>query len=179
MNNLPAYVFIVDDENSLSLPAKEGDVGYDVCAVSPPRIVGEQASISEAWKRIDYIEYDLGIKIDGFQPLNSHNEDVFTLVFPRSSLSNYNLLLANSVGVVDSGYRGSLKARFKYVFQPEDLFVTQFGNVYGKVNGAKIYKKGHKVCQLIFQNHFHPQIEITDSLEESERNDGGFGSTSL
>lgn len=179
MNNLPPYVFIVDEEGLLSTPAKEGDVGYDVCAISQPKIVGEQASIPDAWKRIDYIEYDLGIKIDGFQPFNSPHEDIFTLAFPRSSLSNYNLLLTNSVGVVDSGYRGSLKARFKYVFQPEDLFVTQFGNVYGRVNAAKIYKQGDKVCQLIFQNHFHPQIEIVDNLEESERSEGGFGSTGL
>lgn len=178
MNNLPHFVFVVDEDGSLSLPAKEGDVGYDVRTLSDPRIVGD-LNTSGYWRNIQYIEYDLNIKIDGFQPVNSPHEDIFTLAFPRSSISNYNLVLANSVGVVDSGYRGLFKARFKYIFQPEDLRVTQFGNVNGVVNSNRIYKKGDKICQLIFQKHFHPQIEIVESLEESERSEGGFGSTGL
>ena len=178
MSNLPPYVFIVDEEMAISDPAKEGDVGYDVIASSEPVIVGKK-NPEGYWKNIDYIEYDLMIKIDGFQPVNSNQADVFTLVFPRSSISKYNLLLCNSVGVVDSGYRGNVKVRFKYLFQPEDLKVSQMGNVCGMINSDKIYQKGDKVCQLVFQQHFHPLIELFENLEESERNEGGFGSTNL
>lgn len=167
-----------DEEATVNMPSKEGDAGYDVCAVSEPNIVGCK-SVEGFWKSIDYIEYDLAVKLDGFQPINSPNEDVFTLAFPRSSISKYNLLLANSVGVIDSGFRGSLKARFKYVFQPKDIIITSSGTVQAAVDFDKIYQKGDKVCQLIFQKHFHPTIELVSSLEESERNEGGFGSTGL
>jgi dUTPase len=177
MNQLPYFLFIEESEGSILFPQKEGDLGYDVRAVSEPRIVGKPAYCEGLWTSVDYIEYDLGIKIDGFQPLNSPHEDIATLIFPRSSLSGYNLLLANSVGVVDSGYRGNLKVRFKYVFQPEDLKANQFGQIVGKVNAQRIYKSGDKVCQLVFHKHFHPTIELVEKLEDSERNEGGFGST--
>lgn len=178
MNNLPHYVFIVDDNACLNMPPKEGDVGYDVYAYSPPTIIG-QIDSEGFWDRVDYIEYDLSIKIDGFQAINSPLEDIYTLVFPRSSISKYNLLLANSVGVIDSGYRGSLKVRFKYIFQPEDLSFSKEGKIKGVVNMDKIYNEGDKVCQLVFQKHFHPTIEFTSSIEDSERGGGGFGSTGV
>lgn len=179
MNKLPNYIFIVDGENSLLPPAKKGDAGCDVRAISNPKIVGEVGPIQDTWRRIDYIEYDLGIKIDGFQPFNSKNENIFTLAFPRSSISNHNLVLANSVGIIDSGYRNTVKARFKYIFQPEDLVFESSGIIFGKVNFDKIYKNGDKICQLVFQEHFHPQIISVPELSESERNEGGFGSTGL
>jgi dUTPase len=178
MNNRPS-IYVEETHGELLLPAKEGDVGYDVKTISHPKIVGEQASGDNLWLSVDYIEYDLGIRLDGLQPASSIHEDVYTLIFPRSSISNYNLLLANSVGVVDSGYRGFVKVRFKYVFQPEDLKASQFGNIAGRVNLEKIYKKGDKVCQLMFKSHFHPVVEVLDELEDSERQDGGFGSTGL
>lgn len=174
-----SFVYIEEIDGELNPPAKEGDVGYDVKAVSLPKIVGKQAPGDNLWYAIDYIEYDLGIKLDGLQSIMSKTDDVFTLIFPRSSLSNYNLTLANSVGVIDSGYRGNVKVRFKYIFQPEDLIANQFGHISGRVNLQKIYRKGDKVCQLVFQPHFHPTIEVVDKLEDSERQEGGFGSSGL
>lgn len=178
MSNFPHYIFLLDEDLTFNTPSKEGDAGYDVCAASEPKIVGSKCS-EGFWESVDYIEYDLAVKIDGFQPINSPNEDVFTLAFPRSSISKYNLLLANSVGVIDSGFRGSLKARFKYVFQPKDFIFTKDGTIKASVDLDKIYQKGDKVCQLIFQKHFHPTIEFVSSLGESERSEGGFGSTGV
>lgn len=178
MSNFPHYIFLLDEDLTFNTPSKEGDAGYDVCATSEPKIVGSKCS-EGFWTRIDYIEYDLGLKVDGFQPVNSPNEDIYTFVFPRSSISKYNLLLANSVGIVDSGYRGSIKVRFKYILQPEDLFIVSNGSLRAQVDLDKIYQKGDKVCQLIFQKHFHPTIEFVSSLEESERSEGGFGSTGV
>jgi dUTPase len=174
-----SFIYIEEINGELSLPAKEGDVGYDAKSVSEPKIVGKQDYSSGLWYSVDYIEYDLGIKLDGLQPFVARSQDVFTLIFPRSSISNYNLTLANSVGVVDSGYRGNVKVRFKYIFQPEDLKVNESGNIIADVNLEKIYKKGDKVCQLVFQPHFHPTIEVVDELEDSERQEGGFGSSGL
>lgn len=83
------------------------------------------------------------------------------LVFPRSSVRNQELLLSNSVGVIDSGYRGELQATFK------------------KTNGLDSfkYKVGERGAQIIIMPH--PNIELIEfkDLSDSERGDGGFGST--
>jgi dUTP pyrophosphatase len=84
------------------------------------------------------------------------------LIFPRSSNSKTDLYLTNHVGVVDSGYRGEIM--FKFRANPSLI-------------NAVIYQVGDRVGQLIIIPY--PQIELTESAElsDSERGDGGFGST--
>jgi dUTP pyrophosphatase len=83
------------------------------------------------------------------------------LVFPRSSVRKYDLLLTNSVGVIDSGYRGEIQATFK------------------KTNGQDSFKynTGERGGQIIIMPH--PNIELIEfkDLSSSERGEGGFGST--
>lgn len=83
------------------------------------------------------------------------------LVFPRSSVRNQDLILSNCVGVIDSGYRGEIQATFK------------------KTQGLDSikYKVGDRGAQIIIIPY--PQIEFveTDNLSDTERGDGGFGST--
>lgn len=176
--NFPYIVYSVDPNNNLSQPANEGDVGCDVIAASEPKVVGEVSRYHFcAYKSIDYIQYDLDVKLDGFQPQESPCEDVYTLIFPRSSISKYNLVLANSIGLIDSGYRATLKVRFKYIFQPNDLIMDSEEGFSVLLDKDKIYKKGDKICQLVFQKHFHPLIGYSTELEQSQRNQQGFGST--
>lgn len=83
------------------------------------------------------------------------------LIFPRSSIRNQDLILSNSVGVLDSGYRGELQATFK------------------KTNGLDSikYKVGERGAQIIILPY--PTIYMTEVLElsDTERGTGGFGST--
>ena len=81
------------------------------------------------------------------------------LVFPRSSISKTKHFLRNSVGVIDSGYRGEVKLRFS----------TDETNT--------SYKIGDRVGQIVFVKL--PKIELTEStdLSDSQRNTGGFGSS--
>lgn len=81
------------------------------------------------------------------------------LVFPRSSISNTKHFLRNSVGVIDSGYRGEVKLRFSV-----DDTVTA-------------YQIGDKVGQIVFVKL--PAIQMIESkdLSISTRGSGGFGST--
>lgn len=99
----------------------------------------------------DYIEYGLGFSIE--IPIGYTG-----LVFPRSSLSNYDLILCNSVGVIDSGYRGEVKARFKRT-------------------GNKIYEIGNRICQLIIIPIPDISFNIKEELDETNNRKGGFGST--
>ena len=83
------------------------------------------------------------------------------LVFPRSSIRKYELILSNSVGVIDSGYRGELQATFK------------------KENGldSLAYKVGDRIAQIMIIPHPEIEFEEVDELSDTERGDGGFGST--
>lgn len=82
------------------------------------------------------------------------------LLFPRSSISNVNMSLTNSVGVIDSNYRGEILLRFK---------PTNAGNGF--------YNIGDKIGQIVIMPY--PMVELlqVDELEESDRGNSGFGST--
>ena len=83
------------------------------------------------------------------------------LVFPRSSIRKYDLSLTNCVGVIDSGYRGELQATFR------------------KERGvaSKKYEIGDKICQIMIIPHPPIQFKEVDELTNTERGEGGFGST--
>lgn len=123
--------------------AKEGDAGMDLTAV-------ERKFVDE--KKYGYIEYDTGLAFeipDGY----------VGLIFPRSSVSETGLILANAVGVVDSKYRGSVKCRFKYI--PD----------------CELYSVGERVAQMIIMPYPIVKIIEKEQLSETDRGDGGFGST--
>lgn len=161
---------------SICLPQKEGDVGFDLIAASEPKIVGEQVGDSPYYSSIDYIEYDINLQIE---PPNGW----FGLVFPRSSVSSKNLQLCNSVGVIDNGFRGSLKVRFNYLAQPKHLMIQKYiqddyinENFVTEVDMEKIYKKGERVAQLVFFRSLIPDL-LEGNVSETKRGDTGFGST--
>jgi dUTPase len=161
-------------------PAHNGDAGYDLLAASEPKIVGDLWR-KDFYKNISYIEYETNLSIEPSK--NDKEYEFFSLLFPRSSISNYNLQLCNSVGVIDSGYRDSIKVRFNYLIQPENYFFLEDDKknkfMLGCVDTSKIYKKGDKIAQLVFSNHLHPCITTSSKLNECDRNLGGFGSTGI
>jgi dUTP pyrophosphatase len=125
--------------------AKNGDAGLDLVATT---IIGET---------LGSITYGLGIALE-------IPEGFVGLVFPRSSIRKTNLQLSNSVGVVDSGYRGELQATFNKVQGIDNV-------------ERENYKVGDRVCQIIIIPY--PPIEFNEvnELSNTERGEGGFGST--
>jgi dUTP pyrophosphatase len=128
--------------------AKEGDAGLDLTAVS--------MDITK-----DYVEYGTGLAIE-------IPEGYVGLIFPRSSVSKKDLILANSVGVIDSGYRGEVKIRFKQV---TNYCVSNF-----KYNFLK-YDINEKVAQLIILPVPYITFVEAEELSDTSRGEGGFGST--
>ena len=159
----------VDPHDFLSGAAYEGDSGIDLRAASDPLIVGHNLQEND-WKYIDYIEYDTNICIA------PDSADMSCLLFPRSSISRYNLMLANSVGVIDPGYRDTIKVRFKYISQPADYQVFEKWLIL-KPSLDRIYKRGDKIAQIIFSPLLRPTWEKTLELPDSDRGKGGFGSS--
>jgi dUTPase len=160
-------------KNNIKLESKSSpfDIGVDVKAVSMD-VVGTRYD-SYLYGSIDYIEYDTGIFLDSLK--RNNEEQIYTLVYPRSSISKKNLLLCNSVGLIDPNYRDTIKLRFKYVYQPSDL-VTQGDSTLIKINEKKIYSLGDKIGQLVFVKSLPVSFEYVPELMPSDRS-GGFGST--
>lgn len=81
------------------------------------------------------------------------------LVFPRSSVYKKDLMLTNSVGVVDSGYRGEILVKFRKT-----------------ADGGK-YEVGDRIAQLIIIPYPAIEFEEAEELTSSDRGEGGFGSS--
>jgi dUTP pyrophosphatase len=125
--------------------AKSGDAGMDLIATS---IISETPS---------QITYGLGIALE-------IPEGFVGLVFPRSSIRKTRLQLSNSVGVIDSGYRGELQATFNKITTTIE-------------NQKNDYKVGDRVCQIMIIPHPPIEFDEVDELSDTERGEGGFGST--
>ncbi len=165
--------------------------GYDVVAVDDPTIVGEIAGTLKLesgaevplYKNIGYLEYHTALKV---QPLsNEYGEYHHIDLHPRSSVRKYNLVLANSIGLIDNDYRGEILVSFKYILQPED-FVIQFQeeekgykplNLLAGVNWTKIYRKGDKIAQLVAEKTNECNYVFKSELTATARGEGGHGST--
>ena len=166
-----------------NLPKKGTDraTGFDVVVTSDPEIVGEQYE-NGAYKRIDYIQYKTNLKLAvqkdrQFSNFGYNDLDYDILAFPRSSVSKYNLVLANCIGLIDADYRGEVLLRFKYIWQPEDYRIRTDNLLEGHVNFTKLYNKGDKVCQLKVTKVENVEFVLVDELDSTNRGDGGFGST--
>lgn len=167
--------------------AKEGDAGYDLVAASKPEFGGLVSSLLNEGPvtlvhSLDYIEYDTGLIFDPPSP------DIAILILPRSSLTKQNLFLKNSVGLIDSGYRGTVKVRFAYQFQPQDFVVVPEHNgpnaplvVAGRINENKIYRFGDRIAQAVLvrvlNGNVLERVDDPEKLSKSLRGAGGFGSS--
>lgn len=129
--------------------AKPGDAGLDLTA------------ISKSFEQLDagsrMLTYGTGLAIE-------IPEGHVGLIFPRSSISKTSLDLANSVGVIDSGYRGEIKFKFR----------IDSGS---RPTKSSTYNEGDRIGQLVIVPY--PQIELEEvgQLASSDRGDGGFGSS--
>ncbi len=93
--------------------------------------------------------------------LEPEREDIVMFVIIRSSMGRkYGITLANSVGVIDSDYRGEILVPIinhgtePYILQPEERF-----------------------AQLVITPVIFPEVSESDSLDSTERGEQGFGST--
>ena len=84
-------------------------------------------------------------------------------VRPRSGLAlKHGVTVLNTPGTIDSGYRGEI-----------GVILANFGDKDFSVS------KGDKVAQLVFAPVVQPEVEETDTIDETDRGAGGFGSTGV
>jgi dUTP pyrophosphatase len=102
----------------------------------------------------DYVEYGTGLAVE-------IPEGYVGLIFPRSSVTKYRMMLKNSVGIIDSGYRNEIKFRF-YSTDP---------------NRSSMYNIGDRIGQMIIMPYPSIEPEECFELSSSDRGLGGYGST--
>lgn len=81
-------------------------------------------------------------------------------IFPRSSIWKKPLRLANSTGIIDAGYRGEIGVALDNI--SDEPFVIEYST---------------RLVQACNTNLSQFQVEFADSLDETARGEGGFGST--
>jgi len=149
--------------------AKPGDAGMDLTATSI-----NYNNETSCW------EYGTGIAIE-------IPKGHVGLVFPRSSIYKHRLILSNSVGIIDSEYRGEIKVIFYNRDTTFAGFKTFFNLLFERKKAleknirilfsANSYKIGDRIAQLVIIPY--PQIEFkeVEELSDTERGTGGYGST--
>jgi len=84
-------------------------------------------------------------------------------VRPKSGLAiKSGITVLNTPGTIDSGYRGEIK-----------VIIVNLGDK------DFVVEKGKKIAQMVFVRVEYPELEVVEELDETKRNENGFGSTGL
>lgn len=137
------------DNAIMPIKAHNTDAGFDLTAVNITPELNESGQY--------LFVYHSGIAVE-------IPEGYVGLLFQRSSVANKSIMMTNCVGVIDSGYRGEIIAKFKAT---TDVVPA-------------IYKVGEKFAQLVIV----PIANITElkevtELSDSDRGEGGYGSSDI
>jgi len=142
---LPKSTFILNDVNAVKpTKSRASDVGYDLTIIKSSKRITE-----------NIIMFDTGVIV-------TPSYGFYFEIVPRSSLSKSGYMLANSIGIIDPSYQGTLKiVLIKIDDELPDIELP------------------FKCCQLILRKMIHYELnEVSkDNLIETNRSSGGFGST--
>ena len=102
------------------------------------------------------------------------------LAFPRSSVSKYDLVMANCTGVIDAPFRGEMKFKFKMAIEAGKLAIEGAGeHIFAQTTYPKnrVYNIGDRIAQLVILPIPAIEFEEAEELSSSDRGEGGYGST--
>jgi deoxyuridine 5'-triphosphate nucleotidohydrolase len=160
-NDNPVLKIIKVDEKAIILNKNNySDAGFDLT------IIKESKRLNS-----DTILYDTGIKLE-------IPNGYYVEIVPRSSISKSGYMLANNIGIIDQGYTGNLFVALRKINKDcDDLELP------------------YKCCQIIMKKQVYPRVLVYDNskdsndsndsndkeqsidIQETSRNEGGFGST--
>ena len=169
MNEINIKCKQLDEKAVIHFYAKEGDACMDITAID----------LEYDLKNDRYI-YHTGLAFEV-------PEGYYMDLRPRSSNTKTDFYIANAPGTLDAGYRGELLVVFKRrdKIALEDFAMLFKGCDPNQVMTAYVnsmlsiapYVPGDRVCQMQVLPRPKVNIEIVEELSESERGEGGFGST--
>lgn len=145
------------DEAPLPAHAKPGDAGMDLTSRETVTLMpGETRTVGTG----------VAMEIP---------EGYVGLVFPRSGLGTKGINLSNCVGIIDSSYRGEIKAPLHNNHPP----VRVHGKVVQATHEMMTIERGDRVCQIVIVPFATCECVEADELSETERGDTGFGSSGV
>lgn len=151
---------LVDKNAKAPVKANPSDSGWDLFACSDPEV---EIRKIQGKDYIVNLMYDTGVRVQ-------FPESVCGFVYPRSSIKKYDLILSNSVGVIDEGYRGNIKVAFRPIVP-----ILAFD----KLTNFNIYRQGDRIAQLVInKRELYSLVEGVVSTD-TERSTGGFGSSGV
>ena len=129
----------------------EGDSGLDL-------FINETITVPA---NVLSFKIDTGISCEAFED-KSKQQNISYFLYPRSSMgAKTPLRLSNSIGLIDSGYRGPLMAAF-----------------YNTTDNDVVIPEGDRIVQICMPDlSYDFGVSVVDSLDETERGEGGLGST--
>ena len=143
---IPCKIKKLHPDAKIPVQAKPGDTGYDLYAISEKSVIDGTGYT---------ITYGTGLAIE-------LDKNFCAYLAPRSSLTkNTTLMLGNSIGLIDSDYRGELMFQFRNLSN----------------HGIKKYNVGDRIGQLFILDRYEIKFEEVDELTDTVRGKGGIGST--
>ena len=148
MEHINVKIKIVRSGASLPSKATSGSAAFDVC-------VWPEAPVTIGVGEIVSLPTGIAMEPD--------REDVAALMLGRSGLgAKHGITLANSVGLIDSDYRGEMRV-----------------TLINRGSAPFVVNPGDRVAQLMFVPVYAASLTLADELGDTERGAGGFGSTGI
>lgn len=145
-------------QSKIDNPSYEGDCGVDL--MFPEDIYLHINRVTKC---------GMGVACE-FIPNDTSKSGAFDLV-SRSSISNTPLILTNSIGIIDAGYRGEIIAAFRCLVDINHLSTTNNENPGYKIN------RGEKLIQIVAPDRNPIKIQLVEEISTTDRGSNGFGST--
>ena len=158
------YALAVDQHNKdIDKKGSLADSGFDL--ICPEKIWVEEAHTKLVGLKIKAAAYD----VRTFRPQESNmlSNDLCRAydLCVRSSIYKTPWRLANNVGIIDSAYRGELHAAMDY------------NENYGKKGTSRNLDEGGRYWQIVMPDRKPFKVYIVERLNDTERGEGGLGST--
>lgn len=135
----------------------DGDSGVDIPLPSNVEISPKSTTL-----------IDLGIKGEMYKVIETTEGFTYKpsgyYLYPRSSISKTPLRLANSVGIIDASYRGTLKAAVDHIKDTDEPYILN---------------EGARLVQICAPDLSSVSVQVVGELTSTSRGEGGFGSTGL
>ena len=148
----------LNKEGKEPFQANESDAGYDLFST-------EYITIEPFQRRL--VSTGISIEIP---------EGFYGRIAPRSGLACKKGIDVMA-GVIDSGYRGEIKVLLINLnFEGYNLKPNAFEAMFGSANKIDI-KPGDRIAQLIIEKCYDVDWQQMKTLKNSERGEGGFGSS--
>ena len=159
------YEKAIEKHNKSFLENVYCDSGFDLYVPEDVAFTQEfESKFIDMKVKVEMIQCDVTNDDSNKYPTGFH-------LYARSSISKTPLMLANHVGIIDSGYRGSIIGAFRWLHMREDPLAFE----------RYVVEKGTRLLQICHPTLCPVYVMVVpeSQLSSTERGAGGFGSTGV